>query len=63
MAIDNLPGELPRDASHDFGMQLMQNMLHDLLTGKESPMLERANILRNGRLTKSFNYLDDYLGF
>jgi len=61
MSIDNLPGELPRDASLDFGMQLMKNTLHDLLTGNESPMIERATILKNGKLTPPFNYLDDYL--
>ena len=61
MAIDNLPGELPRDASHDFGEQLMQNTLHDLLSRRESPMIERATILRNGILTPAFKYLEDYL--
>jgi alanine dehydrogenase len=61
MAIDNLPGELPRDASNDFGKQLMQNMLHDLLTETENPMIERATILKKGQLTKSFSYLHDYL--
>lgn len=61
MSIDNLPGELPRDASHDFGEQLMQGTLHDLLTGNASPMLERASILKGGRLTPEFSYLHDYL--
>jgi saccharopine dehydrogenase (NAD+, L-lysine forming) len=61
MSIDNLPGELPRDASLDFGKQLMTNALHDLLTGIESPMIERATILKAGKLTPTFNYLNDYL--
>jgi saccharopine dehydrogenase (NAD+, L-lysine-forming) len=61
MAIDNLPGELPRDASHDFGEQLMQNTLHDLFTQTNSPMIERATILKQGKLTQTFSYLDDYL--
>jgi alanine dehydrogenase len=61
MAIDNLPGELPRDASLDFGMQLINNTMHDLLTGAQSPTIERATILKDGRLTPAFNYLADYL--
>jgi len=61
MAVDNLPGELPRDASLDFGKQLMQNTLHDLLSETESPMIERATILKDGHLTSTFNYLEDYL--
>lgn len=61
MSIDNLPGELPRDASEDFGKQLMQNVLHDLLSEHESPVIERATILQEGKLTSSFNYLTDYL--
>jgi alanine dehydrogenase len=61
MAVDNLPGELPRDASHDFGGQLIQNTLHDLLTDKESPMIERATILKNGELTPRFSHLSNYL--
>jgi alanine dehydrogenase len=61
MSIDNLPGELPRDASLDFGKQLMQNALHDILSGIDSPMITRATVLRNGTLTPAFRYLNDYL--
>ena len=61
MSIDNLPGELPRDASLDFGKMLMSNVLHDLLTETVSPMIERATILKNGKLTDQYGYLNDYL--
>jgi saccharopine dehydrogenase (NAD+, L-lysine forming) len=61
MSIDNLPGELPRDASLDFGKMLMNNVLHDLLSETASPMIERATIIRNGKLTDRYNYLIDYL--
>ncbi|HVN57656.1 MAG TPA: NAD(P)-dependent oxidoreductase [Bacteroidales bacterium] len=61
MAVDNLPGELPRDASQDFGKQLMQNVLHDLITNRTSPMIRRATIIEDGNLTQHYNYLDDYL--
>jgi alanine dehydrogenase len=61
MSIDNLPGELPRDASLDFGKQLMSNVLHDLLSETASPMIERATILRDGKLTPGYKYLNDYL--
>ena len=61
MAVDNLPGELPRDASLDFGKMLMTSVMHDILTQTESPMVERATILMNGRLTKRYLYLSDYL--
>jgi hypothetical protein len=63
MSIDNLPGELPRDASLDFGKQLMRNALYDLFTNAESQMIERATILKNGKLTPLFAYLEDYLKF
>jgi len=63
MSIDNLPGELPRDASHDFGVQLMRHALHDLFTNAGSPMINRATILQVGKLTPEFEYLKDYLNF
>ena len=43
MSIDNLPGELPRDASLDFGKMLMSNVLQDLLTETHSPMMRKSN--------------------
>jgi saccharopine dehydrogenase (NAD+, L-lysine-forming) len=61
MSIDNLPGELPRDASQEFGKMLMSNVLHDLLSENASPMIERATIMRDGKLTARYNYLNDYL--
>ena len=61
MSIDNLPGELPRDASLEFGKMLMSNVLHDLMSEIASPMIERATILRDGKLTDRYGYLNDYL--
>jgi len=61
MSIDNLPGELPRDASQEFGKQMISDVLHDLLTRSESQMIERARILREGRLTEKYEYLSEYL--
>jgi saccharopine dehydrogenase (NAD+, L-lysine forming) len=61
MSIDNLPGELPRDASLDFGKQLISNVLYDLLSENKSSMIVRATILTNGQLTPGYTYLNDYL--
>jgi alanine dehydrogenase len=59
MAVGNLPNELPRDASRYFGEQLIKHVLPDLL-GNGSSMLDRATILREGKLTSPFDYLRDY---
>jgi len=61
MAIDNLPGELPRDASQDFGKMLMSSVLHDIFVRNESPMVQRATITDNGILMPKYSYLADYL--
>ena len=61
MSVDNLPGELPRDAASDFGGQLIDNIMDDLLNQRRSPMLERATICENGKLTERYMYLEDYL--
>ena len=60
MAIENLPGELPRDASSYFGEMLIKNVLPALLGEKPSDLIERATIARDGALTESYKYLEDY---
>lgn len=60
MAIDNLPCELPRGASKDFGEQLIQWVIPEL--AKEvSLILEKATIARDGDLTLEFMYLSDFV--
>lgn len=61
MSIDNLPGELPRDASSDYGRQLIENVLHDLYNDNPSPMIQRATITDNGDLTPQYKYLSDWV--
>jgi len=61
MAVDNLPGELPRDASADFGAALMEHVIPELLGIRDSGMLERASIAASGSLTPGYEYLMDYL--
>ena len=59
MAVGNLPNELPRDASRYFGEQLIKYMLDDLVTGG-SAIIENATIVREGKLTKPFEYMKEY---
>lgn len=60
MAVDNLPNELPRDASKYFGGFLMTYVLPDLIAGKSTGVLDRATICQNGKLTSYYEYLSDY---
>lgn len=59
MAVGNLPNELPKDASRYFGEQLIKYVLDDLLKGG-SRTIEKATILKVGRLTPHYDYLSDY---
>ncbi|HEU4555658.1 MAG TPA: NAD(P)-dependent oxidoreductase [Chitinophaga sp.] len=60
MCVSNLPNELPRDASQYFGDQLMKYVFEDLLQ-PNSPVIEKATIVKNGRLTERFAYLEGYV--
>jgi alanine dehydrogenase len=59
MAIDNLPNELPRDASEDFGNMLMSRILPELKS-PDSKIIYRATIAQNGLLNEPYRYLSDY---
>jgi saccharopine dehydrogenase (NAD+, L-lysine-forming) len=59
MAVDNLPNELPRDASQYFGVHFEKYILGELLN-EQSDILDRATICKNGKLTKYYEYLADY---
>jgi saccharopine dehydrogenase (NAD+, L-lysine-forming) len=61
MAVDNLPGELPRDASADFGAALKEHVIPELLGISNTGMLDRASITQKGALTVPYDYLADYL--
>lgn len=62
MAIDNLPCELPRDASDGFGKHLLERVMPALLEKDETGLINRATICRDGKLTERFSYLKDYAG-
>jgi alanine dehydrogenase len=59
MAVGNLPNELPRDASKYFGEQLIKYVLPDLLQGA-SEIINRATVVKEGRLTEEYDCLSEY---
>ncbi len=61
MAIDNLPCELPRDASDGFGKHLFERVLPALFGDDKDGLIERASITKDGKLTERFGYLKDYV--
>ena len=61
MAVDNLPCELPRDSSEDFGKELIERVLPSLFSEDKTGMIERASITKNGKLTSRYQYLSDYV--
>lgn len=60
MAVDNLPNELPRDASAHFGTHFEKYVLRELLDHGGSDIIDRATICKGGRLTPHYEYLSDY---
>lgn len=62
MAVDNLPCELPKDASIDFGKQLLNNVFPTLLGEDPDQIIYRASeTTADGQLNEPFLYLQDYL--
>lgn len=61
MAVDNLPCELPRDASEGFGEAFMKNVIPAFFNADKDGLLKRARMTHNGKLTERYAYLQDYL--
>lgn len=60
MAVDNLPCELPRDASEGFGEMFLEHVIPAFYNNDKDGILENATMTKNGKLTPKFYYLQDY---
>jgi alanine dehydrogenase len=61
MAVDNLPCELPKDASEGFGAMFLEHVIPAFFNGDKDGILQRAKITEGGKLTPRFSYLQDYV--
>ncbi|MDI9311194.1 MAG: NAD(P)-dependent oxidoreductase [Limnohabitans sp.] len=61
MSVDNLPCELPKDASEGFGEMFLKHVIPSLYNNDKQGILERGTICKNGKLTEKFSYLQDYV--
>ncbi len=61
MAVDNLPCELPKDASEGFGDMFLEHVIPAFFNDDVRGILKRAKITEGGALTERFKYLQDYV--
>lgn len=61
MSVDNLPCELPKDASEGFGEMFMKHVIPAFFNDDKDGILQRAKITEKGKLTPRFAYLQDYV--
>lgn len=61
MAVDNLPCELPKDASEGFGELFLENVIPAFYNNDKNGVLARAKMTENGKLTERFSYLQEYV--
>lgn len=62
MAVDNLPCELPKDASEGFGEMFLDHVIPAFFNRDKSGILERAQMTNSeGKLTERFSYLQEYV--
>ncbi len=61
MAVDNLPAELPKDASDGFGEMFLEHVIPAFFDGDKNGILLRARMTQNGQLTERYKYLQDYV--
>ena len=60
MAVDNLPSELPRDASEEFGDSIVKEVLPYIINSDDE-RIQNATITTNGDFLKKFSYLKKYI--
>lgn len=60
MAVDTCPNALAMDTSEDFGKKLIQHVFEPLLKGEQSEVINRSMIVKEGELTKRFEYLKNF---
>ena len=60
MAVDNLPSELPHEASEEFGKSTMSEVLPYLID-KDDGRINRATTASKGRFCPSFSYLENFI--
>ena len=60
MAVDNLPSELPREASEEFGNSVISEILPYLID-KDDGRINRATTASNGKFSENFSYLNDFI--
>lgn len=61
MAVDNLPAELPRDASEGFSSAFLDHVIPAFFDGDKQGILQRARMTFKGKLTSRYAYLQDYV--
>lgn len=61
MAVDNLPCELPKDASEGFGDMFLEHVIPAFFNDDLDGNLARAKMTENGKLTPRFEYLQDFV--
>ncbi|WP_405223354.1 NAD(P)-dependent oxidoreductase [Dokdonia sp. Asnod1-B02] len=61
MAVDNLPCELPKDASEGFGEMFLKHVIPAFFNGDKTGLLDRARMTQDGKLTERYSYLQDYV--
>ena len=61
MSVDNLPGELPREASVDCSSDRIDTVFPSLFGEDSEGIIKRASICKDGKLTELYSYLQDFL--
>ena len=60
MAVDNLPSELPRDSSKEFGNSILSEVLPYLID-KDDGRINSATTASQGNFRPSFSYLENFI--
>ncbi|MBT8252461.1 MAG: NAD(P)-dependent oxidoreductase [Bacteroidia bacterium] len=61
MAVDNLPCEVPDNASRGFGFMFLKYVMPAFFNDDADGILKRAKMTEKGKLTPRFSYLQDYV--
>ncbi|KRO59207.1 MAG: hypothetical protein ABR98_02460 [Cryomorphaceae bacterium BACL7 MAG-120910-bin2] len=61
LAVDNLPGAVPGDATEGFGQQFLSDIFPAIVNEDAQGILARATETQEGALNKGFHYMDSYV--